>query len=156
LDVFKGPLLSADLATRFQDIQLGGEVTYGASSNAIESYSLGLSLDRPKEKYSMQALNGLSVVNVACFQRLSDQLETAYRASWDAKAGSLGMEVGAKLYLANGGFFKTKVDNLGRLGLALASEVNRGLVATLGASLDLNKLQEGDAHKFGIDLTYSA
>lgn len=67
----------------------------------------------------------------------------------------MSMEVGAKFNLQSGSFLKAKIDNNGRLGLALANELRPGMLFTLGALLDTNKLQE-NAHKFGIELNYSA
>jgi hypothetical protein len=65
------------------------------------------------------------------------------------------MEIGAKYLLSGGGFIKTKLDNNGRLGLALASELRTGMQLTLGASIDTAKINE-NTHKFGVELNYSA
>ena len=55
VDVFKGPLLGADLAARFRDFLLGGEVSYDIKQGQIEKYSAALSFDRPREKIVLQA-----------------------------------------------------------------------------------------------------
>jgi voltage-dependent anion channel protein 2 len=65
------------------------------------------------------------------------------------------MEVGAKYYLLGGGFIKAKLDNAGRLGIAIASDLRPGMQLTLGASVDTNKLAENN-HKVGLELSYSA
>lgn len=66
------------------------------------------------------------------------------------------MEIGAKYLLTGGaGFVKTKLDNNGRLGVALASELRPGMQLTLGASIDTAKINENN-HKFGVELNYSA
>lgn len=65
------------------------------------------------------------------------------------------MEVGAKYYLLGGGFVKAKMDNSGRLGMSIASDLRPGMQVLLGASVDTNKLSE-NSHKFGIELSYSA
>ena len=65
------------------------------------------------------------------------------------------MEIGAKYLLSGGGFVKSKLDNNGRLGLALASDLRPGMQLILGASIDTAKIQENN-HKFGVELNYSA
>lgn len=68
------------------------------------------------------------------------------------------MEIGAKYFLAAGSsssFIKTKLDNTGRLGLALATDLRPGVQLNLGAVVDTTKLNE-DSHKFGVELNYSA
>lgn len=67
----------------------------------------------------------------------------------------MAMEVGAKYYSNGGGFFKGKIDNTGRLGLAVASDLRPCMQLILGASIDTNKLAENN-HSFGLQLNYSA
>lgn len=55
VDVFKGPLLGADVSARFRDFLVGGEVNYDISQGTIEKYSTAVSLDRPREKIVVQA-----------------------------------------------------------------------------------------------------
>lgn len=55
VDVFKGPILGADMSARFRDFLLGGEVNYDINQGKIEKYSAALSLDRPREKIVIQA-----------------------------------------------------------------------------------------------------
>lgn len=66
------------------------------------------------------------------------------------------MEIGAKYILTGGnGFIKTKLDNNGRLGLALSSELRPDVQLTMGASIDTAKINENN-HKFGVEINYSA
>lgn len=55
VDVFKGPLLGADLSARIRDFLVGGEVTYDIKQGKIEKYSAALSFDRSREKIVLQA-----------------------------------------------------------------------------------------------------
>lgn len=155
VDVLRGPLLTTDLATRFRDVQLGGEIGYDAAKGTLEKYSLAIALDRPREKAILQALTGFKTFTGSYFQQVNDQLEVACRASWNSKVSNLTMEVGAKWYMLGGGFLKAKVDNVGRLGLALASDIRPGVQAVLGATIDTAKMNE-NAHKLGLEITYSA
>ncbi|PJF19323.1 hypothetical protein PSACC_00830 [Paramicrosporidium saccamoebae] len=155
IDVFRGPVLTTDLATRFRFLQLGGEVGYDVSKGTLDRYSVSLSIDRPREKMVLQALTGFKTFTASYFQKFNDQLEVAYRSSWNAKVPSLTMEVGAKWNLIGGGFIKAKLDNVGRLGLALASDLRPGVQMTLGATVDTQKLND-NAHKLGLELVYSA
>ena len=47
------------------------------------------------------------------------------------------------------------MDNVGKLGVAFASDLRQGVQLTLGASIDTNNLAE-NKHKVGLDLVYSA
>jgi len=75
-------------------------------------------------------LTGFNTFNAAYYQKFTDQAEVAYRASWNHKVSSLTMEIGAKYFLAANSpssFIKTKLDNVGRLGLALATDLRPGV-----------------------------
>lgn len=55
VDVFKGPMLGADVSARVYDFLIGGEVNYDISKGAIEKYSTAISFDRSREKIVIQA-----------------------------------------------------------------------------------------------------
>jgi hypothetical protein len=55
VDVFKGPLLGADVAARFRDFLLGGEISYDVKQGQIDKYSAAVAFDRPREKVVVQA-----------------------------------------------------------------------------------------------------
>lgn len=158
-DVFRGPLVWTDIATRWSDIQVGGEVGYDMASGKVDKYSLAVALDRPREKLVLQTLTGFKAVNAAYYQRFNDQLEVALKATWNNKGATstanTGMEVGAKWHLIGGGFIKAKLDNAGRLGLAFATDLRSNVQLILGATIDATKMKD-NVHKFGLELTYSA
>ncbi len=157
-DLVKGPVVWADAATRYADVQFGGEFGYNMSNGKIDKYSLAVALDRPREKLVIQALTGFKAASATYYQRFNDQLEVACKASWNGKAAttaSTGLEVGAKYHLIGGGFIKTKLDNAGRLGLAFATDLRSNVQLILGATIDSMRLKE-NVHKFGLELTYTA
>lgn len=155
VDVLNGPLAYGQVSTRVKDFMLGAEVGYDVASGKLEKYTASIALDRPREKVVLQVLTGCQSFNASYFQKINDQLEIAYKAFWSAKSPAMSMEVGAKFNLQGGSFLKTKIDNNGRLGVALANELRPGMLFTLGALVDTNKLQE-NAHKFGVELNYAA
>lgn len=155
LDVFNGPIVKADLATRIKDFLVGGEVGYDVSTGKINKYTASVAFDRPREKVVLQMLTGCKSFNAAYFQKFSDNLEVAYKSNYAGLSKSLAMEVGAKYFLVGGGFVKAKLDNTGRLGLAIASDLRPGMQLILGANVDTNKLGENN-HKVGFELNYSA
>lgn len=144
-----------DLATKFRDFMLGGEMGYDVSRGLIDKYSISVGLERAREKAIIQAHTGFNNFTASYFQKFSDQLEVAYRASWSIKVPNLAMEVGAKWNLIGGGFVKAKLDNVGRLGVALASDLRPGVQVVLGATVETTKLNE-NTHKLGLELNYSA
>lgn len=76
------------------------------STGQLQSYTVGVSLDRPREKISLQAINGINSFLATYHQRFNEQVEVAYKAEWNANASALAMEVGAKYNLFAGGFLK--------------------------------------------------
>lgn len=153
----KGPVVWTDVSTRYADFQLGGEVGYNMTSQKIDKYSVALSLDRPLEKFTLQALTGFKAFSATYHQRFNEQLEVAFKANWNGKAATsaTGLEVGAKYFLVGGGFVKSKLDNFGRLGLSFATDLRSNVQLILGATIETTKLKE-NVHKFGLELSYSA
>jgi voltage-dependent anion channel protein 2 len=153
VDVFSGPVVKSDVSTRFKDFLVGAEFGYDVSTASISHYSASVGIERPREKAVLQLLTGCKSFNAAYYQRFADNLEVAYKSFWSQKA--LAMEVGAKYYLVGGGFVKAKLDNAGRMGVAIASDLRPGMQLILGATVDTNKLSQ-DNHKIGLELSYSA
>lgn len=100
------PLITSDISTRLRDIQLGLDFAYSPLSQSVERYSVGILLDRPREKIALQAAQGFSAFTAAYHQRFTEQLEVAYKAAWSVKTAALDMEVGARYNLFSGGFVK--------------------------------------------------
>lgn len=99
--------VNADISTRVKDVQLGGEASFSPYDSSLQSYSFGIMLDRPRERIGVRFLNGLETLQTSYHQKLSEQLELAYRATWTgSKSPLLNMEMGAKWLLAAGGFLK--------------------------------------------------
>jgi len=155
LDLFRGPIVNADVSTRFRDVQVGAEIGYDVAKSNIEKYTAAIAFDRPREKVVLQALTGFKSFAACYHQKFNDQLEVAYKATWNGKLPNLGMEIGAKYYLIGGGFLKAKLDNAGRLGLAFSTDLRPDVQLSIGATLDTTKMNE-NAHKFGLELNYSA
>lgn len=172
LDLFNGPTLLSDLSTKFHDLVIGAQVTYRTKNEALsgtlplEKYSFAIGLDRPREKILLQAQCGLKTLTAAYLQKFNEQLEVAYRTTWDSntakpfafnlkEGGQLNMEIGAKYNLIGGGFIKAKLNNLGKLGVAFASDLRPGVQLVLGAQIDTMKLND-NVHKFGLHLNYTA
>lgn len=169
------PGVTTSLAARLYDMQVGGEVSFDVKAKAVEQYSLGLSLDRPREKILLVANNGLQSFTGSYLQRFSDQLEVACRGTWSPKLPTMSMELGAKWYLntsalsnitgsrIGASFIKAKVDNQGRLAMSLSNDVRPGVQLLLGATVDTAKLgrssltpeEQRSCHKIGMELHYA-
>ena len=106
VDILRGGVLNTDISTRIRDFQLGGDFSLSPSTGQLQSYTVGVSLDRPREKISLQAINGINSFLATYHQRFNEQVEVAYKAEWNANASALAMEVGAKYNLFAGGFLK--------------------------------------------------
>lgn len=100
------PSVSAEVGTRIQEFLIGGDVTFKPLSQTLEAYSVGLTLERAREKVSLQAHTGFSAFTAAYHQRFSENLEIAYRATWKTASNAIGMDLAAKYSLYTGAFFK--------------------------------------------------
>lgn len=161
--------MNADLSLRFRDFVIAGDLSFNPLSKSIEGHSVGLGFDRLREKISLQMKGLFKGISASYYQKLTDNLELACRANWTfpatigkeailAAGADLGMEVGAK-YIFTPGFgnwIKTKIDNAGHLGFSLGNEVRPNLHFTIAALVDTLRLKDGNAHRFGLDLTYEA
>lgn len=161
--------LNGDISFKIRDFIIAGDISFNPRSKTIERHAIGVGFDRLREKVSLQVNGLLKGINAAYYQKFTDNLELAFKANWtipatlDKKAlmsgaSDLGMEIGAK-YIFTPGFgnwIKTKIDNAGHLGLSLGNEVRPNLQFTIGALIDTLRLKDGNAHRFGLDLSYEA
>ena len=58
VDVFRGPIVTTDLASKFRDVLIGGEIGYDSTKGNIDKYSVSLGLDRAP-KSSDPSFDGL-------------------------------------------------------------------------------------------------
>ena len=164
--------LTSSVALRVRDFQVGGEISLDSLRRNIDRYSLGVSLNRSREKAAIVVCPTQKTVTGAYLQKFSDQLEIACRTTWTPKVPSIGMEIGARWWLlpptsgyGRNSFIKAKLDNGGRFGISLSSDVRPGMQVILGAIVDSGKplitSSQGThevsnpSHKLGMQILYT-
>lgn len=161
VDVFKGPLLTADAVVGRDGVLFGTEAAYNAKEKKLARYNLALGYHAPEYAITLHALGNLSTFSASYYHRVNSDIEASARATYDSKAASnVNLEVGTKTYLDNAAFVKAKINNSGILALGYAQALRPGIKATFGLALDALKLTSGSAdasaHKLGASLTFEA
>ncbi|WFD30950.1 Mitochondrial porin [Malassezia sp. CBS 17886] len=161
VDVFKGPLLSADAVLGRDGFLFGAEAAYDARDKKLARYNLGAGYHAPDYAITLHALGNLSTYSTSYYHRVNTDIEASARATYDSKSSNnVNLEVGTKTYLDNAAFVKAKINNSGILALAYAQALRPGVKATFGLALDTRKLTSGSAdasaHKLGAAVTFEA
>ena len=161
LDVFKGPLATADAVVGRDGFLFGAEAAYNAKDKKLARYNLAAGYHAPEYAITLHALGNLSTYSASYYHRVNQDIEASARATYDSKASSnVNLEVGTKTYLDNAAFIKAKINNSGILALGYAQALRSGIKATFGLALDTIKLSSGStdasAHELGAALTFEA
>lgn len=53
-DLFKGPVIKTDAATRFKDFLVGAEANFDVANGRLCDYTASIAFDRPREKVVLQ------------------------------------------------------------------------------------------------------
>lgn len=161
VDVFKGPLLTADAVIGRDGFLFGAESAYDVREKKLSRYNLAAGFYAPDYAVALHALGNLSTFSASYYHRVNSDIEASARATYDSKASNnVNLEVGTKTYLDNAAFVKAKINNSGILALGYAQALRPGVKATFGLALDTLKLASGStdasAHKLGASLTFEA
>ncbi|KNE64382.1 hypothetical protein AMAG_09406 [Allomyces macrogynus ATCC 38327] len=156
LDVFKGPIATADIAINQNGILAGLETAYDVSTGATTKYNLAVGMATSEYAVTAHVGNKLDTYAVAIYHKVAKHLETAARATWDRKAGAaVNMDVAAKYHLDGGAFAKVKFNNAGVLGLGYTQVLRPGVKVTVGGAFDTTRLSE-NVHKVGAAFVFEA
>ncbi|KDN52047.1 hypothetical protein K437DRAFT_272747 [Tilletiaria anomala UBC 951] len=165
IDVFKGPLVTADAVVGKDGFLVGGEAAYSVKDASVTRYNLAAGFHAPEYAVTLQALGNLKAFVASYYHRVNNDIETSARATYDkAKSdANVKLEVGTKAYLDNAAFVKAKINNDGILCLGYTQALRPGVKASLGLALDTKKLQGNDAaapggaaHKVGASLVFES
>ncbi|KAJ3356032.1 hypothetical protein AMAG_10334 [Allomyces macrogynus ATCC 38327] len=156
LDLFKGPLATADFAVHHDGILFGAETAHDLASGNITKYNLAAGFATPEYALAVHATNKLDTFAASYFHKISKDVQAAGRATWDRKSGAnVTIEVATKYALDKDAFVKAKIDNSGRLGLGYTQVLRPGVKINLGGFFDTTRLAE-NVHKVGLSLTLEA
>jgi voltage-dependent anion channel protein 2 len=159
IDVFKGPIFTADTVVGRDGFLLGGETSYDVQAGAITKYAAALGYSAPEYAVTLHGLGNLKLFSASYYHRVSADVEAGAKAVYDSKAttGGIALEVGAKAYLDPAAFVKAKINNAGLLVLGYTQALRPGVKATFGLALDTQRLNDttgAAAHKVGASFVF--
>jgi voltage-dependent anion channel protein 2 len=155
IDVFKGPIVTADAVLGLDRLTLGGEVSYSLNDGKLAKYNAALGYSAQDYVVSLHALSSFNEFSASYYHRVNADLEAGAKATWDRKYsnGTVNIEVGSKYNLDRETFVKSKINNLGIFSLGYTQELRKGFKTTLAGSLDTAKL---DSLRLGVSFAYEA
>lgn len=163
LDLFKGPIFTADAVLGRDGFLAGAEASYDVKASKVSKYNLAAGFNAPEYAITLQGLGNLSTYSASYYHRVNADIEAGARATYDSKSaadGRVNLEVGSKVYLDNAAFVKAKINNLGVFCLGYTQALRPGVKASLGLALDTAKLASAEssavAHKVGASLTFES
>ncbi|KII90797.1 hypothetical protein PLICRDRAFT_106112 [Plicaturopsis crispa FD-325 SS-3] len=162
LDVFKGPTLTADTVLGRDGFLVGAEAAYNVTEGKVTRYAAAIGFNAPEYAVTLHGLNNLKTFSASYYHRVSPDVEAGAKAVYDTKATSPGvaLEIGAKTYLDQAAFVKTKINNSGVLALGYTQALRPGVKASFGLALDTLRLNEaspsGPSHKIGASFVFES
>ncbi|GBE83073.1 voltage-dependent ion-selective channel [Sparassis latifolia] len=160
LDLFKGPIFTADTVLGRDGFLVGAEASYNVTEGKVTRYATAIGFSAPEYAVTVHGLGNLSTFAASYYHRVSPDVEAGAKAIYDTKATTQGvsLEVGAKAYLDSAAFFKAKINNSGILALGYTQALRPGVRASFGLALDTQRLNDvtpvGPAHKVGASFTF--
>ena len=164
VDVFKGPLVSADVVVGAEGVVAGGEVQYNILDGRVGKYSAALGYAQGEYAVTLHAAQQMSVFSVGYFHRVSEGVEAGAKATYDTAStpsskspsnGGVALECGSKIQLDSGAFVKAKVNNAGVLSMVYSQVLREGVKVAVGGMFDTTRLGD-NAHKLGVCLSLEA
>ncbi|TIB72014.1 voltage-dependent ion-selective channel [Wallemia mellicola] len=162
LDLFKGPTFTLDSVVGKDGFLAGGEASYSVQDGKISKYAAAVGYSAPEYAVTLHGLNNLNVFAASYYHRVSRDVEAGAKAIYDTKVGpsNVNLEVGAKTYLDNAAFVKSKINNAGVLALGYTQALRPGVKASFGLALDTQRLNDTSAgpsaHKIGAAFTFES
>jgi len=161
VDLFKGPTFTADTVIGRDGFLVGAEASYDVTSGAITRYAGAVGFSAPEYAVTLHGLGNLSTFSASYYHKVSKDVEAGAKAIYDTKStlNGVSLEVGAKTYLDNAAFIKTKINNSGVLCLGYTQALRPGVKAAFGLALDTTRINDPTAgqaaHKVGASITFA-
>lgn len=162
VDLFKGPTFTADTVLGRDGFLVGAEASYDVTSGAITRYAGAVGFSAPEYAVTLHGLGNLSTFSASYYHKVSKDVEAGAKAIYDTKStlNGVSLEVGAKTYLDNAAFIKTKINNSGVLCLGYTQALRPGVKAAFGLALDTTRINDPTAgqaaHKVGASFTFNS
>lgn len=162
VDLFKGPTFTADTVVGRDGFLVGAEASYDVTTGAITRYAGAVGFSAPEYAVTLHGLGNLSTFSASYYHKVSKDVEAGAKAIYDTKStlNGVAIEVGAKTYLDNAAFIKTKINNSGVLCLGYTQALRPGVKAAFGLALDTTRINDPTAgqaaHKVGASFTFNS
>jgi len=162
LDIFKGPVFTADTVVGRDGMLLGAEAGYNVTDGSLTKFAVALGYNQPDYAVTLHGLNSLNTFSASYYHRVSADVEAGAKAIYDNKSthGGVALELGTKAYLDQASFIKAKINNSGVVALGYTQALRPGVKVSFGLALDTTRLNEasptGPAHKAGASFIFES
>ncbi|KAI8620471.1 eukaryotic porin/Tom40 [Chytriomyces sp. MP71] len=149
-----GATIHTDVVVGSEGLLLGGDVAYNSGDSTIHRYNVAVGYKTPEYTLGFHATKKFTHFTAGYFHNIHKGLQVGTRASWDQAANSeVGIEIGSKYAFGKDAFVKTKINNVGVLGLGYTQILRPGVKVSLGGSFDTTRLHE-NVHKVGVHFVF--
>lgn len=157
LDIYSGPLISAEFSTGKSGFLAGGDASYDVRGAKLSKW--GYVAGYVDSDYSLTArgVGNCAGLELSYYQKVNSDTEVAVKSSSAFKScfANATIEAGAKYTLDKDAFVKIKANSTGLLGLGYTQALRPGLKISLGGLFDTARLQE-NVHKIGLSMNIEA
>ncbi|KAI9183309.1 Mitochondrial porin [Blastocladiella emersonii ATCC 22665] len=156
IDLFKGPIATADIAFNHDGFLAGAETAYDLATGHVSKYNVAFGYATREYSVALTGANKFDTFAGSYYHKVNKDLEAGGRATWDRKAGAnVNLELAAKFALDKDAFVKAKIDNAGKLGLGYTQVLRPGVKMSLGGIFDTTRLGD-NVHKVGLSIVLDA
>jgi hypothetical protein len=157
LDIYNGPLISAEFSTGKSGFLVGGDVSYDVRGAKLSKWGYVAGYVDSDYALTAKGVSNCAGLELSYYQKVNSDTEVAIKSASTFKQcfANATIEAGAKYTLDADAFVKVKANSLGVLGLGYTQALRPGLKLSIGGLFDTGKLQE-NVHKIGISMNIEA
>jgi hypothetical protein len=157
LDIYNGPLISAEFSTGKGGFLFGSDASYDVRGAKLSKWGYAAGYVDSDYALTARGVTNCSGLELSYYQKLNSDTEVAIKSSSTFKSwfANATIEAGAKYTLDSAAFVKVKANSLGVLGLGYTQALRPGFKLSVGGLFDTGRLQE-NVHKIGISMNIEA
>ncbi|PIK61879.1 putative voltage-dependent anion-selective channel protein 2-like [Apostichopus japonicus] len=151
---FAGPTINGAAVLGYEGWLAGYQFAFDSSKSKLtkNNFALGYKTD----DFQLHAsVNDGSDFCGSVYQKVNDNLETAFNLGWTSGSNATRFAVGAKYTVDKDSSFSAKISNTSQLGLGYSHSLRDGVKLTLSSLIDGKNLNQG-GHKLGLGLDLKA
>lgn len=153
---FAGPTINGSAVFGYKGWHAGYQASYDTANSALKANNASLTYKDGDMVIHSAIIDATKYVG-SVHHQINDKLSAAAQMQWTSGSGasSTNLTVGAKYNIDDESFFKAKLDNNLRVGLAYVQNLRPGIQLTLSGLVNATNLEQG-GHKLGLSLNFEA